>query len=107
MVRAPESMIDDDEISEPEVYGAFRDWTSKHDINVAGQASITPKRGRGSDVDVLLLLGGFDLNPLLDHSWDEFEMLSDNLAGTGGGLSDAQLDRIVDNLEAYVEQNAE
>ena len=111
IVRAPESMIDDGEISEPEVYGAFRDWTTKHDINVAGQASLTPKRGRGNDVDVLLLLGGFDLNPLLDHSWDEFEMLGDSLAGTGGGtggeLTKAQLDRIVDNLEAYVERNAE
>lgn len=111
IVRAPESMIENDEISEPEVYGAFREWTSKHDIDVAGQASLTPKRGRGSDVDVLLLLGGFDLNPLLDHSWDEFEMLGDSLAGgnsgTGGGLSQVELDRIVDNLEMYVEQNAE
>lgn len=110
IVRAPESMVGD-EISEPEVYNAFRDWTSKHDINVAGQASLTPKRGRGNDVDVLLLLGGFDLNPLLDHSRDEFEMLSDSLAGTGGGtgseLTQAQLDRIVDNLEAYVDHNAE
>lgn len=111
IVRAPERMIDDGEITEPEVYEAFRDWTGKHDINVAGQASLTPKRGRGSDVDVLLLLGGFDLNPLLDHSWDDFEMLGESLAGQsrGGGadLTTAQLDRIVDNLEGYVERNAE
>ncbi len=111
IVRAPERMIDDGEITEPEVYEAFRDWTGKHGINVAGQASLTPKRGRGSDVDVLLLLGGFDLNPLLDHSWDDFEMLGESLAGQsrGGGadLATAQLDRIVDNLESYVERNAE
>ncbi|OLZ42569.1 hypothetical protein A6E15_17085 [Natrinema saccharevitans] len=111
IVRAPERMIDDGEITEPEVYEAFRDWTGKHDINVAGQASLTPKRGRGSDVDVLLLLGGFDLNPLLDHSWDDFEMLGESLAGQsrGGGadLTATQLDRIVDNLESYVERNAE
>ncbi|APW97328.1 hypothetical protein CHINAEXTREME_05875 [Halobiforma lacisalsi AJ5] len=110
IVRAPESMIENDEITEPDVYGAFRDWTGKHDINVAGQASLTPKRGRGSDIDVLLLLGGFDLNPLLEHSWDEFEMLGDSLAGQGrgeGDLSRAELDRIVDNLESYVERNAE
>ncbi|WP_222913996.1 hypothetical protein [Natrinema sp. SYSU A 869] len=111
IVRAPERMIDDGEITEPEVYEAFREWTGKNGINVAGQASLTPKRGRGSDVDVLLLLGGFDLNPLLDHSWDDFEMLGDSLAGQsrGGGtdLTTAQLDRIVDNLESYVERNAE
>lgn len=111
IVRAPEQMIDDGEITEPDVYEAFREWTGKNNINVAGQASLTPKRGRGSDVDVLLLLGGFDLNPLLDHSWDDFEMLGDSLAGQsrGGGsdLTTAQLDRIVDNLESYVERNAE
>ncbi|SDR44148.1 FtsZ/tubulin family protein [Natronobacterium texcoconense] len=110
IVRAPESMIENDAITEPDVYGAFRDWTEKHDINVAGQASLTPKRGRGSDVDVLLLLGGFDLNPLLEHSWDEFEMLGDSLAGGGRGesdLSESELDRIVDNLESYVDRNAE
>ncbi|NGM68966.1 hypothetical protein G6M89_08060 [Natronolimnobius sp. AArcel1] len=112
IVRAPESMIDNEEITEPDVYSAFQDWTDKHGINVAGQASLTPKRGRGSDVDVLLLLGGFDLNPLLEHSRDEFEMLGDSLAGQGGSggggdLTRTELDRIVENLESYVERNAE
>lgn len=110
IVRAPERMIENGEITEPDVYGAFREWTGKHEINVAGQATLTPKQGRGSDVDVLLLLGGFDLNPLLEHSWDDFEMLGDSLTGHGGGsgdLSPADLDRIVDNLESYVAKNAE
>ncbi len=109
IVRAPERMIDDGAINEPNVYEAFRNWASKQDINVAGQASLTPKRGRGSDVDVLLLLGGFDLNPLLDHSWDDFEMLGGSLAGGPGnsGLSETDLDRIVDNLEDYIDKNAE
>lgn len=110
IVRAPESMIDSGEITEPDVYDAFREWTDSHGINVAGQASLTPKRGKGTDVDVLLLLGGFDLNPLLDHSWDSFEMLRDSLAGpsTGGGaeLTEPQLDRIVSNLREYVDANS-
>lgn len=111
VVRAPESMIDT-EISEPEVYGAFRDWSDKHEINLPGQVSLTPKRGRGSDVDILLLLGGFDLDPLLTNSWDKFDMLGDSLVnggrgGTGGELTQTELDRIVNNLKAYVKQNAE
>ncbi|MCQ4332345.1 hypothetical protein KM295_02345 [Natronomonas sp. F2-12] len=110
IVRAPESMIDNGEISEPDVYDAFRDWTDSHGINVAGQASLTPKRGKGSDVDVLLLLGGFDLDPLLDHSWDDFEMLGESLAGSNGGgetdLTHAELDQIVTNLEEYTDPNA-
>jgi cell division GTPase FtsZ len=109
IVQAPESMIDSGDISEPDVYDAFRDWTDSHGINVAGQASLTPKRGKGSDVDVLLLLGGFDLDPLLDHSWDDFEMLGDSLAGSTGGeaeLSQAELDQIVRNLDEYADRNS-
>lgn len=110
IVRAPESMIDSGEITEPDVYDAFRSWTDSHDINVAGQASLTPKRGKGNDVDVLLLLGGFDLNPLLDNSWDNFEMLRESLAGSSGGgdteLTKAELDRVVSNLREYVDANS-
>ena len=109
IVRAPESMIDNGEISEPDVYNAFREWTDSHGINVAGQASLTPKRGKGSDVDVLLLLGGFDLDPLLDHSWDDFEMLRESLAGSSAAgqadLSHAELDQLVANLEEYTNRN--
>jgi hypothetical protein len=60
-------------------------------------------------VDVLLLLGGFDLDPLLDHSWDDFEMLGDSLAGSTGGeaeLSQAELDQIVRNLDEYADRNS-
>lgn len=109
IVQAPESMIDSGEITEPDVYDGFRSWTDNHGINVAGQASLTPKRGKGTDVDVLLLLGGFDLNPLLDHSWDNFEMLRDSLAGpgdSGTNLTHTELDRVVSNLKEYVDQNA-
>lgn len=109
IVRAPESMIDDNEITEPMVYDAFREWTKKQDINVAGQASLTPKPGRGTDVDILLLLGGFDLNPLLDHSWDDFGVLRDSLTGgtrAGTDFSQAELDKIVTNIEDYIEANS-
>ena len=109
IVRAPESMIDSGEISEPDIYDAFHEWTDSHGINIAGQASLTPKRGKGSDVDVLLLLGGFDLDPLLDHSWDDFEMLGESLAGSSAGgqadLSHAELDQLVANLKEYADLN--
>ncbi|WP_256301395.1 hypothetical protein [Haloarchaeobius salinus] len=109
VVRAPESMIDNGEITEPEVYQAFNQWQNKHDLSVAGQASLTPKRGRGSDVDVLLLLGGFDLSPLLNHSLDQYEQVRDNLArgNTAGaeGLTEREVQTVLDNLADYRDQN--
>jgi cell division GTPase FtsZ len=106
IVRAPESMINEGEISEPEVYKSYQDWTDKHDINAAGQATLTPKPGRGDDVDVMLLLGGFDLNPLLDHSWDDFDLLSGQLTDDEK-LPQARLDKIRNNIEDYVDKNSE
>jgi hypothetical protein len=106
IVRAPESMIDEGEITEPEVYKAYQKWTDKHDINAAGQATLTPKPGRGENVDVMLLLGGFDLNPLLDHSWDQFNQLSGRLTDDEK-LPQARLDKIQTNIEDYVKKNSE
>ncbi|MFC4407779.1 hypothetical protein [Haloarchaeobius iranensis] len=109
VVRAPESMIDNGDITEPEVYQAFNQWQNKHDLSVAGQASLTPKRGRGSDVDVLLLLGGFDLSPLLNHSMEQYEQVRDNLArgNTAGaeGLTEREVQAVLDNLADYRDQN--
>ena len=106
IVRAPQDMIDNGDITEPEVYDAFQDWEQNHDLNLSGQASLIPKSGRGRDVDVLLLLAGFDLNPLLDHSWDEFEQFRSRLSG-GADLSERELEQITKNLEEYVDKNAE
>jgi hypothetical protein len=109
VVRAPESMIENGDITEPDVYRTFNEWQDKHDLSIAGQASLTPKRGRGSDVDVLLLLGGFDLTPLLDHSMSQHEQVAKNLARGGGpneeGLSEHELQQVMDNLAEYREHN--
>jgi cell division GTPase FtsZ len=108
VVRAPENMIENGDITEPDVYRTFNEWQDKHDLSIAGQASLTPKRGRGSDVDVLLLLGGFDLTPLLDHSLTQHEQVTKNLARGGAneeGLSERELQQVMNNLDDYREHN--
>jgi cell division GTPase FtsZ len=109
VVRAPESMIENGDITEPEVYRTFNQWQESHDLSIAGQASLTPKRGRGSEVDVLLLLGGFDLSPLLDHSLEQHRTVQENLARGGGpgteGLDERELQQVMDNLEEYRDHN--
>ncbi|MFB6154577.1 MAG: hypothetical protein ABEJ22_01695 [Haloferacaceae archaeon] len=111
IVRAPESMIHAGDITEPDVNNALDAWQDSHGISAPGMTSLTPKREPGSDVDVLMLLGGFDLGPLLDHSWDQYESHKQNVqrARSLGNsiLSQSELQRIEDNLLEYRELNEE
>lgn len=110
IVRAPQHMIDNGEITEPDVQNAFNQWKRDHGLlGASGMTSLTPKQERGEEVDVLLLLGGFDLDPLLDHSWEEFEEYKDSLQSGrslgNGRLPSDELRRIEDNLTEYMEIN--
>ncbi|WP_135852193.1 FtsZ/tubulin family protein [Halorussus salinus] len=110
VVRAPEHMIESGDITEPDVQNAFNEWKRKHGLlGASGMTSLTPKQDRSNEVDVLLLLGGFDLDPLLDHSWDEFEEYKESLQ-SGRSLGNARLPanelrRIEENLTEYMEIN--
>ncbi|WP_435129036.1 hypothetical protein [Halobaculum sp. D14] len=114
VVRAPEHLIESGEVTETGVQSAFSTWKRKNDIGGAvGMTTLTPKEGRGNDVDVLLLLGGFDLNPLLDHARDAFEEHKDNIEvarqlgnGAENAISEAHLADLEENLDRYVSLNA-
>lgn len=110
VVRAPEEMIENGDITEPDVQRAFNDWKREQGLlGASGMTSLTPKQGRGNEVDVLLLLGGFDLDPLLDHSWDVYEEYKESLQSGrslgNGRLSADDLQRIEENLTEYMEIN--
>ena len=105
IVRAPEHLIESERLTEPAVYSAFDGWMSETGINAPSQVSLTPTEGRGSEVDVMLLLGGFDLRPLLATSRDEFDLLAEGLAGGDDGLTQREIDRIESNLDEYVERS--
>lgn len=112
IVRAPERMIERDEVTANEIDRAFDAWKREKGIaGAVGMTTVTPTDRRGNDVDVLLLLGGFDLNPLLDHSADSYEAHKQNLEaarqlGSGSAIPQRKLDTLERNLEEYVDANA-
>lgn len=114
VVRAPEQLIESGDITETGVQSAFGEWKRDNDIGGAvGMTTLTPKQTRGNDVDVLVLLGGFDLNPLLDHSRDAFETHKQNVEAArqlgntpDDSISEAHVADLSENLERYVSINA-
>lgn len=114
IVRAPERMIERGDVTETQVQRAFEDWKQENDLGpgTVGMSTLIPSDERGNDIDVLLLLGGFDLNDLLDHARDSYEGHKRNLEsarqmGTSeNAISEAHLDDLERNLEEYVDANS-
>lgn len=109
VVRAPTALIESGKITGAAVGTAFENWKRENGIDAPGMTTLTPVDRSGSDVDVLLLLGGFDLRPLVDRSWGAYERHRENLAAARSlgddRLSEADLDRIERNLTEYMEIN--
>lgn len=108
VVRGPEDLRRQNIISESSVQRAFDSWLEQHGISDAvGESTFIPTRERGSDVDVLLLVGGFDLGPLLNYSLEQFRSHRQSLHAAGGPrkseLSQDRLDAIWRRLQDYRE----
>lgn len=106
VVRIPRSMADDDSFIENAVNSAFESWKQSQGIEAPGMSTVSIADGRRKKVDVLLLLGGFDLDPLLDQSWDRYEAHRDRLdAGRQLGnvsIPAEKIQRLEDNLQEYI-----
>lgn len=104
IVRAPRSLAGS-ELSESDVKTEFESWKSDRGIDAPGMSTVSVKEGGRSKVDVLLLFGGFDLEPLLSTSWDEYETHRDRLERGrrlgNGSISAEQMERIEENLNEY------
>ncbi|WP_459877508.1 FtsZ/tubulin family protein [Halorubrum gandharaense] len=105
IVRVPRTM-DEDEYTESEVNSVFESWKRKKGIDAPGMSTVSIKDGSRNQVDVLILLGGFDLDPLLDQSWSDYETHKGRLdRGRRLGntsISAEQMQRIEDNLKEYM-----
>lgn len=108
VVRVPRRLHGTGQFTQSGVQTAFKQWREDNGLGaVPGMTTVTPKDDGRDEVDVLLLFGGFDLEPLLDHSCDQFEHHKSNLdAGRQLGnvtLGEEQMDRIERNLNEYLD----
>jgi hypothetical protein len=105
VVRAPERRISDGDVTMARVSKAFNDW--KADIGIrraVGMPTLSRKSGPGNSIDVLLLLGGFDLEPLFDGSWDLYEDEKEALRRTKNGRKQLQhVENQEQNLLEYID----
>ena len=104
IVRAPRSLVDG-EITETAVKKAFDEWKRGNDINAPGMSTVSIKDDGRNEVDVLLLLGGFDLSKLLDRSWDDYEEHKTRLERGrrlgNASIPEKKLQEIEENLLEY------
>jgi cell division GTPase FtsZ len=113
VVRAPAHLVESGEVTKSGVENAFGRWKRDKGISSAkGLSTVTLKPGRGNNVDVLLLLGGFDLNPLLDQSWAEYEETKRQFEqarklqnDSEAAISMNEIEQLEENLTRYLEVN--
>lgn len=103
VVRAPDRRIEEGDVSMADVSKAFNVWKSDIGIRHAvGMPTLSRKDGPGNTIDVLLLLGGFDLKPLFEQSWDLYEGEKEALGRTGDGREQLEhVETMERNLRAY------
>lgn len=110
VVRAPEHLIESGTYSEAKLERSLQQWLTENGMDdvVHQMPTLTPVRRQDDTVDVLLLFGGFDLEPLLEGSRQKFEQIMDH--ATDQGLStdiDAPTDEFGADRFRTVERNLE
>lgn len=116
IVRAPEHLIDEGQYSESKLDAALNGWleSNGYDEIVHRMTSLTPVDRRDDTLDVLLMFGGFDLDPLLSESRDAFEAIMEqatergiqaDVDTQGDEFSTDRFRTIRRNLEDYLSEN--
>lgn len=114
VVRAPKHLVQNGEYTEAGLEEALQSWLDKQGMDevVHQMPTLTPVSRRSDTVDVLLLFGGFDLNPLLENSRPKFEQimaeatrdgLATDIETPGEEFTAEQFRTIEQNLSEYLE----
>ncbi|MFB6091749.1 MAG: hypothetical protein ABEK02_01920 [Haloquadratum sp.] len=102
VVRAPEQRIDAGDVTTGRVRDAFSEWKAEQGLRgTVGMETLSRAPGRGRTLDVLVFLGGFDLTPLIEESWELFEMEKDALRRGDAHDQLSRVDRLEENLRQY------
>jgi cell division GTPase FtsZ len=102
VVRAPEQRINAGDVTSGRVRDAFAEWKSEQGLRgTVGMETLTRSRGNDRTLDVLLVLGGFDLTPMIEESWELYEIEKEALHRGQSNGDLARVDRLEENLRQY------
>lgn len=85
VVRAPSHLVEQGEYSEADLDAALSEWldANGYDDIVHRMTTLTPVDRREDTLDVLLMFGGFDLDPLLSESRTAFDAIMEQATERG------------------------
>jgi hypothetical protein len=109
VVRVPPSDLDDRSVTATSATAGLDAWRDLHGIDATGDATVVPRHDGKNTRDALLLLGGFDLDPLLDDRLDAYEShkrkIEERQTFQADSEIDVDFDAIEMNLRRYCRQN--
>jgi hypothetical protein len=87
VVRVPNHLIESGEYTEADLEMTLQEWLDANGMDdvVHQMPTLVPSETQDDTIDVLLLFGGFDLDPLLEKSMPQFEKIMEQ--ATEDGLS--------------------
>ncbi len=106
VIRAPEEWERSGYLAKEYLRNGFERWKSEHGLSSAvGSATLTYVSEDRSSMDVLVLLAGFDLDPMLENSWEKYEAEKERFEENADTEEAERLDRIDERVRTYVDRS--
>lgn len=105
VIRAPEEWERSGYLAKEYLRDGFERWKSEHGLSDAlGSAMLGYVSEDRSSMDVLVMLAGFDLDPLLDGSWTEYEAEMDQFQENASPGYAERIEQIDTRIREYVDR---
>jgi hypothetical protein len=106
VIRAPEEWERSGYLAKEYLRNGFERWKSEHGLsNALGSATLAYVSEDRSSMDVLVMLAGFDLDPLLDGSWGEYEAEMNQFQENADPEDAERIERIDTRIREYVDRS--
>jgi hypothetical protein len=106
VIRAPEKWERSGYFAKEYLRNGFERWKSEHGLsNATGSATLTHVPKERSSMDVLVFLAGFDLDQLLDDSWEKYEEEKERVEENVDAGEAERIDGIDERIRTYVDRS--
>lgn len=103
VIRAPEEWERSGYLAKEYLRNGFERWKSEHGLsNAGGSATLAHVSEERSSMDVLAFLAGFDLDPLLEGSWEKYEAEKERFEESADAGEADRVERIDERIRTYV-----